>query len=183
MNDVRSVKVLGWLALGACVAVVGCKSSSSPGSTTSTTTETTTTSTTGSGGAGQGGGGVGGAANACDAKYDAQSKIPACAECTHKNCQAEETACCAEKGCPEEINCAGEKGCDGLSCYSDKNCKAVIDQYGGVVGKAATAALAFGSTCILTHCKAECTGAGGGGQGGAGGAPGAGGAGGAAGGH
>ena len=154
MIEVRTVKAFGWLALGACMALVGC-SSSSDSTATSTATTTATGTGTGSGGANQGGAGQGGAGPHCG--LGAQEKWEVCAACTLKNCATEETACCAEAGCAEEINCGAEKQCGGLDCYKDGVCKDVIDQYGGVAGKAALAALAFGSTCILKNCESECT--------------------------
>lgn len=187
MIDVRTAKVVGWLVVGACLALVGCKSSSSSG-TTGTGSSSTTTAT-GTGGASQGGAGQGGKGPHCG--LGAQEKWDVCAACTEKFCAAEEKACCEADGCAEEINCAAEKGCSGFDWYKAGVCKELIDKYGGVAGPGANAALSFGSVCILKNCNSECTkgeassgggGAGGTSAGGAGGssAGGAGGAGGGA---
>ena len=77
-----------------------------------------------------------------------------CESCAAIACMQEALDCCNAPGCLEIVDCGREKGCNGIDCYSEENCKDVIDAAGGI-GEAATNALIL-AECSEVACADEC---------------------------
>jgi hypothetical protein len=59
-----------------------------------------------------------------------------CEQCLCTACSPEIVQCFSNLGCAVILACAQQTNCRGVACYSPKNCRAVIDQFGGLGGRA-----------------------------------------------
>lgn len=92
----------------------------------------------------QGSGGVagsGGSPLSCDFAGD-------CGSCLCASCPGEIADCQGDAGCLAVTWCVQATMCLPFNCYEPDTCGALIDQFGGVNGSAATRALEL-STCLL----------------------------------
>ena len=72
-----------------------------------------------------------------------------CEQCLCKTCSSQIVECFSNFGCALIFACAQQTGCQGISCYSAQTCRPVIDQLGGIGGKAMKGVLSL-LTCSAT---------------------------------
>ena len=76
-----------------------------------------------------GAGATGGIVEACVAVANGS-----CDACVCKTCAPQIEGCFSDVGCALIFACVQSTGCQGISCYSNKNCRPIIDQFGGLTG-------------------------------------------------
>ena len=76
-----------------------------------------------------------------------------CQQCLCNTCSTPLVECFSDLGCALILACVQQSGCSGVSCYSAKNCRPVIDQFGGLGGPS------MGNVLSLLSCSAGSLGA------------------------
>jgi hypothetical protein len=59
-----------------------------------------------------------------------------CQRCLCTTCSSQIVECFSNFGCALVLACAQTTGCQGVACYTAQTCRPVIDQFGGLTGKA-----------------------------------------------
>lgn len=76
----------------------------------------------------------------------------ACGQCLFNSCSAPLTQCLQDFGCIAILSCVQSRGCEAFECYSDANCRGVIDQWGGPAGQSMNELLQTLSCAVVAGC-------------------------------
>jgi hypothetical protein len=79
-----------------------------------------------------------------------------CQQCLCSACSSQIVQCFSNLGCAVILACAQQTNCQGASCYSPKNCRAVIDQFGGLSGKAMRDVLSLFTCSVGSQNSCSC---------------------------
>jgi len=80
----------------------------------------------------------------------------ACDQCLCTTCASPVIECFSNFGCALILACAQQSGCTGLDCYSASTCRPVIDQFGGLKGKAMSDVLALLNCSVSSQAACSC---------------------------
>jgi hypothetical protein len=75
-----------------------------------------------------------------------------CETCLNRSCGNQLAACYQDFGCLSIYSCMDATGCDAFQCYTDGQCRGVIDQWGGPGGYSMGVLLTAYSCAIQSGC-------------------------------
>ena len=76
-----------------------------------------------------------------------------CQSCLTQACAPEVAQCFQDFGCLSIFGCIASRGCQPFQCYTDAQCKGVIDQWGGPAGASMTELLQTFSCAFQAGCQ------------------------------
>ena len=79
-----------------------------------------------------------------------------CQQCLCKSCASPVVECFSNLGCALIIACTQQTGCNGLNCYTPQTCRSVIDQFGGLTGKAMSNVLSLLQCSVGSQNSCNC---------------------------
>jgi hypothetical protein len=75
-----------------------------------------------------------------------------CESCLNRSCGGELSQCFQDFGCLSIFSCTQASGCEAFQCYTDAQCKGVIDQWGGPGSRSMSLLLTAYSCAIQSGC-------------------------------
>jgi hypothetical protein len=79
-----------------------------------------------------------------------------CQQCLCTSCSSQIVQCFSNLGCAVILACAQEKNCQGADCYTGKNCRGIINQFGGLGGKAMADVLSLLTCSVGSQNTCSC---------------------------